>query len=95
MSLKSVDAGCVALGIPEVEIWLIHWCDTAASDLMPPSVEEVGFGNCEAATLPLKLLNPGCEQFAFPLVAIPVDQLFPEHCECADASAVAVLALPV
>ena len=89
-SLRSPQAGCVAPGTPEVEIVLIHRCETAASDSTPPRDDAPGFGNCAADALPLKLLNATWEQLAFPLAAIPVAQLFPEHCEGADASAVAV-----
>jgi hypothetical protein len=42
-SLRSPQAGCVALGTPEVEIALIHLCEAAASDSTPPKVVAEGF----------------------------------------------------
>jgi len=51
-------------------------------------------GVCPSVNEPARLLNPGCKQLAFPLLAIPVAQLLPEHCVGLDAKAVAVAALP-
>jgi hypothetical protein len=44
---------------------------------------------------PVRLPNPGCEQFALPLAEIPVAQVLVEHCVGLDARAVAVAALPL
>src|SRR5690348_3216509 len=48
---RTLCAGCVALGVPSVAIWLIHSCGTAAKLLMPPSVVEVGAGRSEPTRL--------------------------------------------
>ena len=57
---KSLHAGCVALGTPEVDIVLIHLWETDARLSMPPSVVAVGFGSWAAATEPDRLENAGC-----------------------------------
>ena len=44
---------------------------------------------------PVRLLNPGCEQLAFPAAEMPLAQLFPLHWVGFPARAVAVAALPV
>jgi hypothetical protein len=51
-------------------------------------------GNWAVVAEPLRLLNAGCAQFAFPDTATPVAKVFPVHCVGAAANAVAVAALP-
>ena len=54
----------------------------------------VARGVCPSASEPVRLLNPGCKQLAFPLVEMPVAQLLLLHCAGVEARAVAVAALP-
>ena len=37
---------------------------------IPPNVEALGLGNCDAATLPLISVNAGCVEDGTPLVEI-------------------------
>jgi len=53
----SVNAGWEAVGTPLVEIWRIHWLDTAANDWTPPSVLEDGLGR----SAPTNARNVGAE----------------------------------
>ena len=50
---------------------------------------------CAIVAVPVRLLNPGCEQFALPLAEIPTAQVLVEHCVGLEAKAVAVAALPL
>src|SRR5690348_13690878 len=41
---RSEKAGCASTGTPSVVIEVRNWWETAAADLTPPRVEEVGLG---------------------------------------------------
>ena len=47
-----------------------------------------------SASIPDRLLNPGCKQLALPLTVMPVAQLLPLHCVGMEVRAVAVAAFP-
>jgi hypothetical protein len=51
---RSLAAGWLAEGTPEVEMLLIHLFACAANDWTPPSVDDVGFGTCEALSFELE-----------------------------------------
>ena len=59
LPLMSVNAGCVALGTPEVEMVLIHFEVTATKLSIPPNVEADGFGNCAPVATPEMSVNAG------------------------------------
>jgi hypothetical protein len=65
---------------------------------VPPFARDTGFqpeGSCVLASDPEKFVNAGCEQFALPDAATPVEKLLVEHWVGAEAKAVAVEAFPV
>ena len=66
--LKSAAAGCEAAGTPEVEIELIHSCETAANDCTPPSVDALGLGHRYPVAVPLMSANDGCDAAGTPVV---------------------------